>query len=212
MKIKTTLATFITSLSLLLASPLSATVILEDSDAGQTLATAQLLPEGTSEVWGSIADANDVDLYGFAWNCGEFSADTFLTESTLDTQLFLFDALGAGLWSNDDSRGLLSEIYLAFLSQGSYFIAVTGFDNDPLNEVDPSDVNAALIFPNEWEGQYAPSAADTVLADWSGGNSTGDYVLRLSPSTGAFPVPEPSTLFVPLLGGVMLAFRMRKRS
>lgn len=212
MKIKKILATIVTSLSLAFASSLSATVITEEpSDAGDTLASAQFLPGGTTEVHGSILSSLDVDIFGFGWSGGDFLASTSKTGSLSsnqiqDTQLFLFDALGAGLWFNDDAVDFYSELNISGLDAGLYYIAVSGWDNDPLNDINE------LIFENTFTGMHDPldNITNTVLADWTGGNDWGDYILTLSPGTGPLPVPETGTLLLLLLGGGLLVLRRRQ--
>ena len=179
-----------------------ATTYNETVDAGESILTAQSVPGGTDLISGSI-DTNDADMYGFYWGGGAFFANTI--GSPMDTQLFLFDSTGAGVWANDDcvvSCDAQSQITDAGLSAGSYFIAVSGYNNDPL------DAGASLIFPSTpFNVQFGPNDGD-VLASWSRGNS-GSYTINISP-TGVVPVPAAVWLFGSGLLGLVGIARRKK--
>lgn len=94
-----------------------ATPYTEVGDAGYSLATAQLLPGGTTSVSGNL-DA--VDIYRFTWGGGVFSA----TASTgFDPMLFVYDLSGNVLAFNDDFFGLQSHVVPTLVS-GDYLLAI----------------------------------------------------------------------------------------
>ena len=111
-------------------------VATEIDDAGQSLATAQVISGGTEaldRITGTIASENDVDLFQIdITGGGNFSATT-VGGADFDTQLFLFDGDGFSVLENDDDGGLQSTISDDFapLTPGTYFLAISSFDNDP---------------------------------------------------------------------------------
>jgi hypothetical protein len=78
----------------------------EVGDAGELRATANDMGAGAvTTIQGSFTDAADADLYRVCLSDGaSFSAST-LGATTLDTQLFLFDSQGYGIYANDDAAG-----------------------------------------------------------------------------------------------------------
>jgi Ca2+-binding RTX toxin-like protein len=116
---------------------------------------------------GSIDYENDVDVYAFdvTQNDAGFITLTFdidgANETGLDTQIQLFNSAGQFIQDNDDgntldpgsSNGRDSLMTFTPVDPGTYYIAVTSYDND-------------------WRG----------TGDGSGGNSTGDYILNVSVS------------------------------
>ena len=88
-----------------LAMPASAFAAGETGDAGELPATAQdLSTEPVDQVSGSFATGADADLYRVCLEGGgTFSAST-VGGSEVDTQLFLLDAEGHGVYANDDAE------------------------------------------------------------------------------------------------------------
>ena len=87
----------------LLASPAAAFAAPEQGDAGDLPASAQdLSAEGAARIDGELADEADIDVYRLCLaGDATFSAST-VGGTTVDTQLFLFDAEGHGVYANDD--------------------------------------------------------------------------------------------------------------
>src|SRR5262249_26899216 len=85
----------------------------EIGDAGQTLATAQLVTGSPSDnlttLSGDISSGSDHDLFLIRiTNGATFSATTVGQPGTLDdTQLFLFNSAGIGVYANDDDANAL---------------------------------------------------------------------------------------------------------
>jgi hypothetical protein len=174
----------------------------EIGDTGQLTSTAQSVPGGTTAISGSLS--NDADMYGFFWGGGAFQADTF--GSGPDTQLFLFNSVGAGVWANDDAstNSLQSLISDNSLAAGSYFIAVSSWNYDPRDGSDNP------LFPDiSFVGQYAPLSSE-VLASWSGASGSSDEYTIVISSTSPIPVPAAVWLFGSGLLGLIGIARRKK--
>lgn len=107
----------------------------EQGDAGDLPETAQSTGSGTlTEIQGNL-DVNDVDMYAiYITDPSAFSAST-VGGATWDTQLWLFDADGKGVVSEDDTGGLQSTIDNTngcIPEPGVYYLAITRFNKDPL--------------------------------------------------------------------------------
>lgn len=167
----------------------------ENGNAGQTLADAQVIPGGSarlSSINGTLSSNNDVDLYQINVTDGtSFSAST-VGGTNLDTQLFLFDANGIGVLANDQaSNSAQSTLSANSLNPGTYFLAISNYDNDPVSA-------GGLIFPTGF-----PSDNEVVGPTESGGGSPlsgftgngfgegGDYTITL---TGVSATPDTFSL------------------
>ena len=110
---------------------------MENADAGELRATAQDL--GDSEhavIWGTFTSASDVDVYRLCLTDGvSFSAST-VGGTTLDTQMFLFDSEGYGVYANDDASGTRGSLLpanhrLSPQAGGEYFLGIGSYNRDP---------------------------------------------------------------------------------
>lgn len=174
-------------------------------DAGELPATAQVVT-GTGPLTAILGSwlINDTDMYQILI-CDEanFSATT-VGGTTADTQLWLFDANGAGVAFNDDSGGLQSTITSLFVnSNGLYYLAITKYNRDAVNAANQ------LIWNNSPFGTErapdGPGAGNPVVANWTGTTSAGgDYRITL---TGACFVPEPTSALLLGLGALALIRR-----
>jgi hypothetical protein len=159
-------------------------------DAGDLPSTAQrpvLLsspsPVNTlTSISGTISTSLDRDMYRVCrLVTGAASATTVGTPGTLsDTQLFLFLSLvsGAfGLEANDDSAASLrSTLPPEVLSSGVYYLAISGFDADPVSV-------GGEIFPDfPFDGVYGPTGPGgaSPIIGWSGSGGTGTYTINLT--------------------------------
>ncbi|MFQ5429961.1 MAG: DVUA0089 family protein [Phycisphaerae bacterium] len=123
----------------------------EVSDAGELLASAQT-PRGTgplASISGTIDFGCDADVYKIrVTGGGTFSAST-VGNAPFDTELFLFDANGFGVYTNDDvtadSVDVTSRLPdgdpLTPVTPGIYFLAISGWKVDPVS-------TGGFIFPN----------------------------------------------------------------
>lgn len=114
---KKTLAILALAAGAVASQSASATVYTEVGDAGYSLATAQMLPGGTTSISGFL---DSVDIYRFSWGGGLFTATT---STSFDPMLFVFDLTGNLLAFNDDYFGLQSYVSPT-LASGDYLLAI----------------------------------------------------------------------------------------
>jgi hypothetical protein len=188
----------------LVASSAWAMPYFELGDAGQSLTDAQAVGAGVDVIHGTVG-LNTADLFSFRWGGGAFTVDTF--GSIADTQLFLFNAAGQGVWANDQAGGTnASQIIDPSLAAGQYFIGISVFDYDPFS-------SAGAMFPSApFNGQFGPLNAAPLdhWATFSGhGSGGGDYVINFSAPT-AVPEPPMLAVFGIALAALGLARRLRK--
>ena len=176
-----------------LALPASALAAGETGDAGELPGTAQnLSTEPVDQVSGSFATGSDTDLYRVCLEGGGTFSATTVGASNADTQLFLFDAHGHGVYANDDSQStrqstLPSLDALTPDAPGIYLLGITAYNRDPHGASEP-------IFPDAG-GLLAP-VSDQSLASWSGSaRMGGPYGIALTGTTACAPPDEtPPTI------------------
>jgi hypothetical protein len=166
-------------------------------DAGDLPSNAQIVyrPDQTpcqspvTRISGVRADPTDADMYVICiTDPANFSAST-VGLAGFDTQLWLFRCDGTGVVHNDDSGGLQSRIdnstgCLNGLQAGTYLLAITGYNQDPV------DANGNLLWNNSPFGAVrcpdGPGAANPMVG-WTGSGGSGNYGIAL---TGAYFVAQ----------------------
>jgi hypothetical protein len=207
---------------LVLAPAADAQIWAEVGDAGPLPASAQV-PSGPGPslsltvITGTISSFTDVDMYMFRiTGGGTFSATTVGQPGTLlDTELFLFNSGGVGVYGNDDAVGSVTPRStlpaghpLTPTQPGIYFLAIAPFFSDPFS-------SGGTVFP------LLPFRAVKEPAGPGGGQpvigfnfvniapNTGTYTIAL---TGAEFVPEPGSLVLLGTGALgLLAYGWRRR-
>lgn len=188
MQNKISIAIATTALSLWPIASQAAT-ITETTDVGELLNTAGLTdsqPAGTSldSISGSIDSTGDVDLYQIIVSGGSFSATT--TEASppvLDTQLFLFDATGLGVFASDNAVGdpAFKSTISGSLTSGTYYVGVS--NGGSFTASDPQSAGGA-IFNVPTTGQTGPNGpgAASPLSSWStpAFPETGNYTITFT--------------------------------
>jgi hypothetical protein len=168
---------------LCLAFAPGASAAVEDGDAGELIRTAQDLSGTTVErIDGSLSDGADIDVYRVCLaGGGSFSAST-VGGTAIDTQLFLFDVAGLGVYANDDSDGtsqsrLPAGHPLTPQESGIYHLAITPYNRDPEGPLGPlfadlADVlgpRAGVVQPlGMWGGRPGDSGAYSIALTGAG--------------------------------------------
>lgn len=174
------ITTAITTLALLIFVP-AASAATEFDDAGDLPATAQdLSGETVEQIVGNFLDGEDVDMYRLCLEGGgTFSAST-IGGTPVDTQLYLFDSNGRGVYGNDDSAGKQSLLpaghVLTPSARGEYLLAV-----GPMLNLTPGNA-AGAIFSTAGP-VFAPTGpgASNPVDMWSGRSGRdGDYRILLT--------------------------------
>lgn len=186
------LITILALLGALGAAAPSANAATERGDAGQLAASAQDVTfEAVSTITGTLGSPSDVDLYKVcASGGGGFSAST-VGGAMLDTQLFLFDASGRGVYGNDDAGpGVRQSLLpagdpLTPGASGVHYLGVSQFDLDPQSSLGP-------IFPSTL-GLVGPTGrgGGEPLSSWAGSEGTGGaYTVTLTGTEACGPPPD----------------------
>ena len=193
--------------------------VFESGEAGDLPGTAQLVvgAAGTEieSITGRFTFDGDVDMFAIRIDdSAGFSASTDNDGNQLsffrDTQLFLFDPDGFGLLGADgtDTNIFRSELPIGSFAgpPGDYLLAVSDYDNDPVNV-------SGEIFPDlPIVGTFGPTGpgGPLAVADWNADFRTpelGQYRIDL---TGAVVIPEPGSAILLVSGYVLVASYKRR--
>ncbi len=224
---------------LLVAGPVRAISFTEPGDAGESLTDAISITSAQPTPLESISGAlfGDADLFKIFLTGGQtFSATTTSSETVeipvneaigipidvvIDPKIFLFDALGNGVYANDDSFGSSQSTLLSGpggfspSESGNYFLGISGSGYEAFSA-------NGQIFPTEpFDQQAGPTGpgGGAPLTGFAGDRtlSSGKYTLSL---TGAqtiatanppVSVPDPSmTLGLLALGAVAVTSKIKK--
>jgi hypothetical protein len=195
------------------ATPAFAQTYTESGDAGQTLATAQVVPGGITRINGTLGVVGEVDLYKLTFSTS--ATITFHATSADDPNLILFDAAGHGLWGDDDSgagpNDLDAEITWT-VAPGTYYLAY--------GENNIEAANAANVeFCGNDSDNCSANKTDVLDHFNSSGDATGSYTITISsPTSGDIVSTEIPTLgewAMALLSGLLLIgayLGMRRRA
>jgi hypothetical protein len=184
--------------------------VSEQGDAGDLPSTAQNLGSGAvGAIFGSFSAGGDADVYRVCLSDGaSFSAST-VSGTTLDTQLFLFDANGRGVYSNDDASlgvhgsRLPANHRFSPAGPGEYFIALSSFNNDP-------ESDAGEIFQDLFSGSLYPDGVvdaagmggEAPVVGWNGRTRgpAGLYRINVTGTMGCDTTPPTIDLRSPVDG------------
>jgi hypothetical protein len=174
----------------------------EVGDAGDLRVTANDMgSSAVTRINGSFAGASDSDVYRICLSDGpSFSASTVggTLPASLDTQLFLFDEQGYGVYANDDwdnARGSMLPAQHRFSPQagGVYYLAVSQYNRDPQSSLGEifADTLSSFSYPDGVVFANGLGASET-LSSWSGraAGATGTYRITL---TGTVVCVPPDT-------------------
>lgn len=197
----TRLATFTTVFVLALAAAPAAFAAVEQGDAGDLTTTAQDLGDApVTQIFGSFADAADADVYRVCLSDGDSFSATTVGATTLDTQMFLFNTGGFGIYANDDAavgvRGSRLPAQHAFspASGGEYYLAISSFNRDPqssMGEIFPDSFNP-LVYPDGVTDASGFGGAEP-LGSWDGRAPGGPGLYRITLTGTTTCVPPDTT-------------------
>lgn len=210
----------VTAISVIIAvlssSHAQAATFTESGDAMETLGTAQVIPSGSvplETISGTLA--GDADLFQISLTGGQTFSATTVDEASADTQLFLFDSDGRGVYGNDNfgssNQSTLPLGRFSPTESGNYLLAISGFDYDPISDGGEIFADFPDVSFREVGGPNGPGG-ESSLSGFNGARleSGGDYNIAL---TGVENVPEPSSVLGTLVlaaGGVGLLLKRKK--
>jgi len=171
--------------------------IAEVTDAGQTLGDAQNASNQTiTTISGNVSNTDDVDVFQITLSGNQTFSATTVGGTSFDTQLFLFDATGRGIYADDQSGGanqaaLPSNNALTPTTAGIYYLAISAWDNDPQSVAGRIFGSGDFLVGATGEGASAP------LNSWnnSGLGSNGNYTITLT-GTGATATAQAGNILV----------------
>jgi len=142
-----------------------------------------------TQITGTLSDGNDVDVYRITLAGDQTFSATSDVSTAFDSQLFLFDGGGLGVYADDDSAGSLQAALpagnaLTPANAGTYYLAITRYNNDP------SSASGTIFDSGVYLAEANGPGASLPLASWSGSANLegGSYTINLTGITGA---PEP---------------------
>jgi hypothetical protein len=176
-------------------------VIVEGSDVGDLPSSAEQI-DGTgalTSISGQIADINDVDMFRIRVTGAVPVLLQVASSSTVDSQLFVFDANGFAIVGNDDMGLTLDARITAPLVAGIYYLAVSAWDRDPVN------AGGLEIFSDDSAALQTPINGGGPIAGYNDFGGLGTYLIQVRGVTGV--VPQPGTLLLLSAPLLWLAYR-----
>jgi hypothetical protein len=200
--IRTAATAVIAALSLALAP--GAFAASEVGDAGDLRVTANDMGDAAvTQINGSFTDAMDADVYRICLTDGaSFSASTVdgRFPPNLDTQMFLFDVDGYGIYANDDpSQGVRGAALPANhrfspTSGGEYYLGISQYNRDP------QSAQGEIFQDNFSRWQYPDGVinangfgASETLSGWNGRAPGGIGTYRITLTGTRACVPPDTT-------------------
>jgi hypothetical protein len=181
----------------------------EIGDAGDLRATANDMGAApVTTIMGSFTDASDADVYRICLTNGTSFSATTVGATTLDTQMFLFDSQGYGIYANDDSggtRGSLLPAQHRFSPRagGEYFLGISSFNRDPQSSQGEifQDNFSRMLYPDAIVDAQGFGAAEP-LSGWAGRASgpPGTYRITLTGTKACDSTPPTVDLRAPADG------------
>ncbi|NNE35453.1 MAG: T9SS type A sorting domain-containing protein, partial [Rhodothermales bacterium] len=169
-------------------------------DVDSLLAGAQdLTGAAYTEIVGEFSTVSDIDLYKInIVSADSFAATTEINFGThLDTELWLFDSNGLGVYFNDDSPNRATDMSLLPRPQGGlgpqapgvYYLGVGVYELNALDEDGAEIFENPRNFNSVWDRLNAP-LSNKPLASWrvfgTGGNPPGTYRVTMTGTGGEF--------------------------
>jgi hypothetical protein len=167
----------------------------EAGDSGDLPASAQEPgPQGPlAQIDGTVSSPADRDMFKVCLTGGsaDFSATT-IGGAGFDTQLFLFNSEGRGVYANDDfgapQSGLPPDHRLTPTARGVYYLAISTFDWDPVSFM-------GRIFPTS-SGVVGPTRMGGMLpiSGWTASDQTvgGTYTIFLTGTRSCVDTTAPT--------------------
>jgi hypothetical protein len=172
----------------------------EQGDAGDVPATAQDLTRASvGGISGTIATGNDADLYRVCLTGGGTFSATTVGLTGVDTQLFMFDSTGLGVYSHDDGTTKQSTLpaghQLTPSASGEYILGISPYDRDPQSAGGPIFSNVAFVSAANGRGAGSP------VEGWAGlPRDSGGYTIALTGTRSCDETPPVIDLRSPVDG------------
>jgi hypothetical protein len=176
----------------------------EIGDAGDLRVTANDMGDSAvTQINGSFTDATDSDVYRLCLSDGaSFSASSVgqTFPPNLDTQLFLFDSQGYGIYANDDAAGgirgstLPAQHRFSPSAGGEYFLAISQYNRDPQSSQGEifQDNFSRWLYPDGVLPANGFGGGET-LSGWNGRAPGGMGTYRITLTGTASCVPPDTT-------------------
>ena len=186
------------------ASVALAIPVFEVGDAGDLPASAQILT-GVGDITtisGTIQSPTDVDMYQIFVTGASPLLLQAATWSTIDSQIFLFNAAGFAVLGNDDLGTTLDASITASVPSGLYYVAISSWDRDPVNAANQE------IFTDAGGVLQTPINGGGPVMGYSGVGTIGTYTIH---TRGIGVIPEPQTWALVGAGLVAMFGRLLRR-